>query len=92
MRGKKAKALRAMVGYNPARDRTESPGEVNDFTPFKDKNGKMVRNKGVTVGINKEQPRSAYAFTKKRYGMLPVAQMLGKLKAGLPTLAEKAEE
>ena len=92
MRGKKAKALRAMVGYNPARDRTESPGEINDFTPFKDDKGKLVRKKGVTVGINKEQPRSAYAFTKKRYGMLPVAQMLGKLKAGLPTLAEKAEE
>ena len=91
MRGKKAKALRAMVGYHPDKVRTEAPGEINDFFPFRDKDGKMVRKSGVTVGLPKDHPRKAYAFVKERYGMLPLGQLLGKLKAGIPTLVEKEE-
>ena len=73
MRGKKVKALRAMVGYNPNRDRTEAAGELNPHVP---------------VGLSKEHPRKAYAFAKKRYGILPLAQVLGRLKSGVPTLKE----
>jgi hypothetical protein len=89
MRGKKAKALRAMVGFAPTRDRSDAPGEINDFTPFENEKGQLVRNKGVTVGLNKEHPRHAYQFVKERYGNLPLAQMLGKLKTGLPEVKEK---
>ena len=73
MRGKKAKALRAMVGYNPNEQRTSTPGTL----PV-----------GQTVAVAKEHPRHAYHFVKERYGILPVGQMLSRLKAPPLTLKE----
>lgn len=68
MRGKKAKALRKMVGYVPTEHRPELPG---DALPT-----------GTTVMLPKDHPRRAYEFAKARYGMLPLAQMLTRLRRG----------
>lgn len=88
MRGKKAKALRKIVGYHPNKDRLDAPGLINDFTPFINEKGNEVRKRGVTVGMSKDSRRKAYKFIKRRYGMIPLAQMLPRLKVGLPELAE----
>lgn len=88
MRGKKAKALRKIVGYRPNKNRLDAPGLINDFTPFIDEKGKEVRNRGVTVGMAKDSKRKAYKFVKRRYGMIPLAQMLRRLSVALPDVVE----
>lgn len=86
MRGKKAKALRKMVGYIPGIHRPElarnMPRRSASF--FSRLLGEMVPTSlPVTVVLPKEHPRRAYQFVKRRYGMLPLAQLLGKLRGGL---------
>ena len=65
MRGKKAKALRRMVGYNVTADRPQLPGS-RVWT-------------GKTLRLPKTHPRRAYQFCKRRYGILPLAAVLARL-------------
>lgn len=69
MRGKKAKALRKLVGYSVTQDRPELPA-----------GGWRSKNNG-TCRLPKTAKRRAYQFVKRRYGMLPVASTLNRLRA-----------
>lgn len=83
MRGKKAKALRRMVGYIPSIHRPELAKKMptRKAQLFSKLFGEMVPTTlPVTVVLPKEHPRRAYQFIKRRYGMLPLASMLGRLR------------
>lgn len=86
MRGKKAKALRAMVGYSPTVHRPELAKEMPTRSAqfFSKLLGQLVPTTlPVTVVLPKEHPRRAYQFVKRRYGMLPLASALQALRRGL---------
>lgn len=70
MRAKKAKALRQMVGYHPDLHRPTLAG------------GQWRGHLG-TCRLGKDHPRRAYQFAKKRYGILPLASALNRLRTGL---------
>lgn len=85
MRGKKAKALRKMVGYRPAEHRPELAVAMPSWRKqFLDRIGVLQPyDAPVTVVLPKDHPRRAYQFAKQRYGVLPLAQMLTRLRRGL---------
>lgn len=86
MRGKKAKALRKMVGYSPSQHRPELPRRpLSRRAQFFNRivGDLQTYDAPVTVVLPKEHPRRAYQFAKRRYGMLPLAQLLNRLRRGL---------
>lgn len=90
MRGKKAKALRKMVGYEPTAHRPELAEDMPSRSAkfFSKLLGQNIDCRlPVTVVLPKEHPRRAYQFAKRRYGALPLAAMLNRLRDGLPTPA-----
>lgn len=68
MRGKKAKALRNIIGYSVTEHRPVLPGGIW-----------AVWERGTMV-IAKDHPRHKYQFMKKRYGMIPLAHALTRTK------------